>query len=147
MNKFDKIVDRSSESINKGISKASYILLGTTIDFIKFMLLDNNIIIVALGFITASQVGSFANIIVDNVLSPIIYRIISLFYTIDIKTLDKITYKYLGIDFKIGLLISGLIKLMIIFIFAYALYNIADRTNLEKYLSKMNLIKDSLIKN
>jgi len=144
MNNFDKIIDRSSHTINRGITKISYVTFDSMLKFIHFILIDNNIIKITLGLITASQVGILTNTLVDQVLTPIIFRIISLFYNIDAKKLSEMKYTYLGIEFKTGLLTATIIKFVLIFLFAYLLSSLSDHTTLKKFISEMNLVKNTL---
>jgi large-conductance mechanosensitive channel len=85
--------------------------------FIKFII-DSNLLTMAIGLIFAANLTLFIGVLTEFVFAPIIQKISSG----KIKDVDKFTVNILGIDFKVGMILKGLINLLIIIIFIYYVY-------------------------
>jgi len=134
-------VEKSNRTINKYSLKGLNFIKNEMINIIKFLLIDNHIINIAIGFIIATQTNNIASLIIDNLIAPIIYKII-MFYTD--KPIDKLKYyeyEYLGIKFEVGNLIINLSKFIIILII---IYYICQLTKLDK-LNKLIYDIDNII--
>lgn len=115
------------------------------INILKFLLIDKGIITVALSFILATQANSIANMFIDNLVSPIIFKIIELYTNKPVDELEKYTYEYLGIKFKVGNLIVAISKFIIIVIIIYFILQLVDPTKLDILIKKINnLIPDKI---
>lgn len=146
MNNFDKILNSTNTTLNTSLSRVSYLLINNITGFIQFLLVDNNIIKVCIALITATQINSLTGIIVDNIITPIVYRIISLVTQTkeDNKALQDKTFTYLGIKFKIGALLIGLIKFAIILIIIYQISTLSLRENTSKIIDNLKNLKKEL---
>jgi len=108
------------------------------INILKYLFIDKGIITVALSFIIATQTNNIATMIIDNLISPIIYKIIELYTNEPVDKLENYTYEYLGIKFKLGNLIISISKFLIIIIIIYYISQLADPHNLNNLIKNIN---------
>jgi large-conductance mechanosensitive channel len=146
MKNFTTLIDNTDKTINNGLHKISYYIMQDLINFTKFILVDNNIIKLAIALLTATQVTNISSIIVDNLISPIVYKIISYFTNETSQEMSKATYTYMGIEFQLGLFIVNMIKFIIVLILIYNIYSLSLPVNSERVLRNMIEFKDSIKK-
>jgi large-conductance mechanosensitive channel len=110
INKFNEV---PVNIINSGINYIST----EQQEFIKFII-SSNIITICVGLIIAANVTVFIGILTEFVFAPIIQKISSG----KIKDVDKFTVNILGIEFKIGMVLKGLINLFIVILMIYYIF-------------------------
>jgi len=121
----EKIVENVENKFNKGVI---YIIDGinSQISGIINFLLEKNIIQVGLGLIIASQITKITNALQNVIISPIIDRI----SVGEIKKLEDWKINLLGMELKIGLLLSTIINFILIIIIVYYIWRLSKMSNL-----------------
>jgi large conductance mechanosensitive channel len=102
-------------------------------DFINF-LINKNIIQSAIGIMIATQIGKISDIIVTNIILPIINAI-------NILSNDKFEdfkYNILGIEFNFGKVILGIIQFLIILFCIYMLWKALTSLDSKYILDTIN---------
>jgi large-conductance mechanosensitive channel len=140
MNKISNYVDKGNKIINNYGEKGINIIKNEVERFIEFIILDKKIITVAIGFIIATQTNNIATLLIDNYLSPVIYKIITYFTKKPIKQLEDYKKTYLGIEFKIGMLIINLSRFIIILVILYYLCQLINPDNVNKIVKSIDNI-------
>ena len=135
-NKVDLINSKSNTYVMKVINSTKNEL----INILKYLFIEKGIITVAVSFIIATQTNSLATMLIDNILAPIIIRVIEIFEKRPISELQNYEFKYLGVKIKIGVIIINLLKFVFIIIIIYYISLLSKPENLEKLLKFINNI-------
>jgi hypothetical protein len=136
----NKYIEDSNKNINNYTLKSLKFIKTEFINIIKFLLIDNHIITVAVGFIIATQTNNIATLLIDNIIAPIIYKIITFYTKQPINKLENYEYEYLGIKFEVGKLIINLLKFIIILIIIYYICQLTNTNKLNKLIYKIDHI-------
>jgi large-conductance mechanosensitive channel len=108
------------------------------VNILKFLFIDEGIITIALSFIIATQTDNIANMLIDNFVSPVIFKLIELYTNKPVDELEKYTYEYLGIKFRVGNFIIALSKFIIIIIIIYYISQLANPNKLNNLIKNIN---------
>ena len=127
-------IDNSNETINKYSLRVLDSVKKEVINIIKFLLIDNHIITIAIGFIIATQTNNIATLLIDNIIAPIIYKIITFYTKEPIDKLENYEYEYLGIKFEVGKIIINILKFLIILIIIYYICQLTNTAKLNKLI-------------
>ena len=127
-------IDNSNETINKYSLRVLDSIKKEVINIIKFLLIDNHIITIAIGFIIATQTNNIATLLIDNIIAPIIYKIITFYTKEPIDKLENYEYEYLGIKFEVGKIIINILKFLIILIIIYYICQLTNTAKLNKLI-------------
>ena len=136
----NKYIEDSNKNINKYALKSLKFVKTEFINIIKFLLIDNHIITVTISFIIATQTNNIATLLIDNIIAPIIYKIITFYTKQPINKLENYEYEYLGIKFEVGKLIINLLKFIIILIIIYYICQLTNTDKLNKLIYKIDHI-------
>jgi large-conductance mechanosensitive channel len=136
----NKYIEDSNKNINNYTLKSLKFIKTEFINIIKFLLIDNHIITVAVGFIIATQTNNIATLLIDNIIAPIIYKIITFYTKQPINKLENYEYEYLGIKFEVGKLIINLLKFIIILIIIYYICQLTNTNKLNKLIYEIDHI-------
>ena len=136
----NKYIEDSNKNINKYALKSLKFVKTEFINIIKFLLIDNHIITVTISFIIATQTNNIATLLIDNIIAPIIYKIITFYTKQPINKLENYEYEYLGIKFEVGKLIINLLKFIIILIIIYYICQLTNTDKLNKLIYEIDHI-------
>jgi large-conductance mechanosensitive channel len=136
----NKYIEDSNKNINNYTLKSLKFIKTEFINIIKFLLIDNHIITVAVGFIIATQTNNIATLLIDNIIAPIIYKIITFYTKQPINKLENYEYEYLGIKFEVGKLIINLLKFIIVLIIIYYICQLTNTNKLNKLIYEIDHI-------
>ena len=133
-------IDKSNAVINMYSLKVLHLIKDEIISIIRFLLIDNHIITIAVGFIIATQTNNIATLFIDNIIAPIIYKIITYYTKKPIDKLKNYEYEYLGIKFELGNIIINILKFIIILIIIYYISQFTNINKLNKLMSDIDNI-------
>lgn len=88
--------------------------------FLKF-LDNNNIFSVTIASILSDRLNEFTSVFVTNLILPLFSMDLNNDGESDIQTLNEKTIKYKGAEFKIGEVITSILRLIIITLMLYAI--------------------------
>ena len=109
-------------------------------DFIRF-LLNKNIIYMAIGILISNQVVILTKTITDSIIGPILKKI-----SFAQNELNNMKYNRLGIEFKMGQIISNLITFFMVLTIVFYIWNLTNATNLNFIDEFLNTIETNLNK-
>lgn len=110
------------ELFTGSISAVSETVAYNVVDFYNF-LNDNKIIQLGTAFIISSQINQLASKFIDNIVSPIIKRVLDG----ETESLKETKVEIFGIKFEIGDFIMTMMKFMINMIILYYLFKILGK--------------------
>lgn len=88
--------------------------------FISFMS-ANNIISICLGLIFATQITNLNNMLINEIITPILLKIT------DKQKISDYKHKILGIEFNTGKIIINIFNVFFVILFVYILYTIMQK--------------------
>lgn len=89
-------------------------------DFISF-LSANNIVSVCLGLIFATQITNLNNMLINEIITPIMLKIT------DKQKISDYKHTILGIEFNTGKIIMNMFNIFFIILFVYILYTVMQK--------------------
>lgn len=110
------------EFFSGSISSVTDTINNTVSDFYTF-LIDKNIIQLGTAFIISAQINQLASKFIENIISPVIKRVVGG----EEESLKGTTFTILGIKFEIGDFIAQLLKFLIMMIILYYMFKIIKK--------------------
>lgn len=123
----ETVVNKLDSNLNIVVSHFISVIQSQVVDLFKF-LIDKNVIQISIGLLLATQIKKINDILQTVIISPIVNRVTFG----NLEKLEDWKIDLLGIEIKIGLLMSGLIDFMLVILIVY-------------YIWKLTLITDHKI--
>jgi large-conductance mechanosensitive channel len=136
MKKISNYLDNTNDVINEYGNKVFTSISNETIRIVKFILIDNKIMTTAIGFIIATQTNAIATLIIENYLSPVLYKVLTYFTKQPIAKLEDYKKTILGIEFKLGKLVISLLRFVLILIMLYYIFQLIDIEKVKAHAAK-----------
>ena len=136
MNKISNFVENTNATLNNYGEKVYKSISNETIRIAKFIVVDNKILTIAIGFIIATQTNAIATLLIESYLSPILYKIFTYFTKQPITKLEDYKKTFLGIEFKMGKLIINVLKFILILIILYYICQLIDTEKVKQLAEK-----------
>jgi len=136
MKKISNYLDNTNAVINEYSNKVFTSISKETIRIVKFVLIDNKIMTTAIGFIIATQTNAIATLVIENYLSPVLYKVLTYFTKQPITKLEDYKKTILGIEFKLGKLVISLLRFVLILIMLYYIFQLIDIEKVKAHAAK-----------
>ena len=135
-------------SILLNIKKVIIKLLLIILDFLKvyssdfiIFLLDKRVMNLAIGILISGQVVILTTTITNSIINPILQKLSFTKYEF-----DKIKYNRLGIEFKIGQIITNLITFFMVLTIVFLVWNFSQTTDANFINNFLNTIENNIKK-
>jgi large-conductance mechanosensitive channel len=100
-------------------------------------LFNRDIITTGIGIIIGTNISGLASVFTDVIISPLVSAVSSGY----VKDLESMSFKILGIEFKIGLLLKKIIDFLTMIIVVYYIWKLTQITDISSVIDNMKKLK------